>query len=605
MPRTYKCKTNRGKSYTSDALKDALVAIKVNGQSPYAASKNFHVPRTTLLRHLEEGVKQPGTIIMGRKPVLSIEDENMLVKHIIAMQDRGFGLTSKDVIQLTVQYCVKNSIKNEFSEQLGPEWLYGFKHRHPELSLRLPQKLSIARASCMNESVISKYFDLLRNTLTRMNLLNDPFNIYNCDESGLSLVPDAKKVLAKKGVRACYQICSSERGVLTTALCCMNAAGDYLPPLIVFKGKRMTDQLKEGFPPGTMVCVSDSGYVDCDIFVKFIHHFQNKRRNKEQNCLLILDGHGSHTRNLEALEFAEKNGINLLCLPPHTSHWTQPLDRVYFKGLKSAYNEEVRRFIKNNPGSAFTRHNFSVAFTAAFNKVSTVSRAAEAFKTTGIHPFCPSVIPKQAYEPSKTTDQPLPDNTASTILNMSGSAVVGSPSKTDNQQLSGTTIFQSSSFVVPDEPSEVTDIEPPAVVSTISKVSESLPCRISFDDILPLPKQIQTFRKKSSRLTTARILTCANIREQKFKVPKIQKTITTKSVVKSSVMTRKMCITPSSIQVMPPVSKNKSQPKCVLNYSKVANEINSAGDSSGAGPSGLKQQRRKENFDKTNASNYL
>ena len=41
--------------------------------------------------------------------------------------------------------------------------------------------------------------------------------------------------------------------------------------------------------------------------------------------LLIYDGHGSHT-TLDWITLARANNIILYCLPPHTTHWLQPLD---------------------------------------------------------------------------------------------------------------------------------------------------------------------------------------------------------------------------------------------------------------------------------------
>jgi hypothetical protein len=46
--------------------------------------------------------------------------------------------------------------------------------------------------------------------------------------------------------------------------------------------------------------------------------------------LLICDGHASHN-NVEFLRLALEQDIIIGELPSHTSHWTQPFDRVVFK----------------------------------------------------------------------------------------------------------------------------------------------------------------------------------------------------------------------------------------------------------------------------------
>ena len=56
--------------------------------------------------------------------------------------------------------------------------------------------------------------------------------------------------------------------------------------------------------------------------------------------LLIMDGHGSHiTANVIA--FCMKHAIDLLILPPHTSHKLQPLDVSIFAPLKRALAAET------------------------------------------------------------------------------------------------------------------------------------------------------------------------------------------------------------------------------------------------------------------------
>jgi diacylglycerol kinase family enzyme len=67
-----------------------------------------------------------------------------------------------------------------------------------------------------------------------------------------------------------------------------------------------------------------------DVFLFFLKHFQKHRVENDKPCLLTLDGHKSHTKAVAALQYAQKNKINILVLPPHTSHKTQPLDRCLF-----------------------------------------------------------------------------------------------------------------------------------------------------------------------------------------------------------------------------------------------------------------------------------
>ena len=73
-------------------------------------------------------------------------------------------------------------------------------------------------------------------------------------------------------------------------------------------------------------------------------------RKPLRKVLLILNGYTSHCNLCEMLKFAEENKIIMLCLPPHTTHYLQPLDRAVFKSLKTHYYAACNNFIKINPG---------------------------------------------------------------------------------------------------------------------------------------------------------------------------------------------------------------------------------------------------------------
>ena len=153
---------------------------------------------------------------------------------------------------------------------LSEDWWSGFRSRNKMISIRKPEALSVTRAACMNKPAVAKYFSTLKKEMTKLNITEKPHCICNCDESGLSLVPDTVSIVGMKGKRSVHQITSAERGVLTTIVPCYNAAGDYVPPMIIYKGKQMLDDLKKNVPHGSLVCVSDTDYMNKDLFQKWL-----------------------------------------------------------------------------------------------------------------------------------------------------------------------------------------------------------------------------------------------------------------------------------------------------------------------------------------------
>ncbi|KAG5870227.1 hypothetical protein JTB14_029101 [Gonioctena quinquepunctata] len=128
-----------------------------------------------------------------------------------------------------------------------------------------------------------------------------------------------QKVVAHEGKIGC--VASGERAVNTTVVCCKSAAGQYVPLMIIFQRKRYQEELAVGAPPGSIVTISDSGYINSELFVKWLRHFINFI---EPSTVVVAGW------TLEALELARNNGIRLLQLPSHTSHRLQPLDVGFF-----------------------------------------------------------------------------------------------------------------------------------------------------------------------------------------------------------------------------------------------------------------------------------
>lgn len=181
-----------------------------------------------------------------------------------------------------------------------------------------------------------------------------------------------------------------------------------MPPMVIFKGKRLSDGLKSDMPDGTLVSISDTGYMNKELFQVWLKHFKKHLQDSSSPALLILDGHGSHVKAIEGLKFAEQNNISIICLPPHTTHWTQPQDRSYFKPLKSNYAHECRKFMREHPGRAITRYDFGKLFTAAYQSTSTMAIAVQSFRATGIYPLNKDIFGDDVFSPADTTDRPIP-----------------------------------------------------------------------------------------------------------------------------------------------------------------------------------------------------
>ena len=66
-----------------------------------------------------------------------------------------------------------------------------------------------------------------------------PMEIYNCVETGISVVHKPCKVVAEMGRHKVYAVTSAEKGK-THHLTCVSASGYVLPPMMIFPRKQTT-----------------------------------------------------------------------------------------------------------------------------------------------------------------------------------------------------------------------------------------------------------------------------------------------------------------------------------------------------------------------------
>ena len=81
--------------------------------------------------------------------------------------------------------------------------------------------------------------------------------------------------------------------------------------------------------------------------------------------MLLLDGHSSHYNPL-TIRFAREHDVIIICLPPHTTHESQPLDACVFRSLKRNWDEVCHGFIQEHPGQVVTKYTFSSLFNKAW-----------------------------------------------------------------------------------------------------------------------------------------------------------------------------------------------------------------------------------------------
>ncbi|XP_071051794.1 uncharacterized protein [Onthophagus taurus] len=399
MPTKYNRKgTSKRGDWSEESLVNAVKAIKQNEIGVNAAAKAFGIPKTTLKRRLKSNNFSKGS--MGKPSLLGTENEKKIVAHIKKLQSHGFTPTRDSVRYMAYYFAESLKLVHSFNterKQAGYDWLLSFLSRNPQLSIRQAEGVSIARAKGLNRETVDNYFQLLGNVLRENNLIDKLGHVFNMDETGLQLNNKPGKVIAIKGSKNVTSVTSGEKGETISVLACVNGEGTFLPPFCIMKGKNLKQEFCDGMQPGAEVKMSQkSGYVNADLFCYWLkNHFTSRKPTGK--VLLLLDGHTSHTSCIEMLEFADNNDIILMSIPPHTSHWLQPLDRTFFKSLKSNYYSACNSYMINNPSRKITRMQFGTLLRLAWGKSANVDNGVSGFRTCGILPFEPKAIPDYAF----------------------------------------------------------------------------------------------------------------------------------------------------------------------------------------------------------------
>ena len=196
------------KLWSPESMEEAVLCVKDGQKGLREASRLYNVPVETLRRRVN------GTVGMncksGPPTILTKEEEDKLYDYLVKMADMGYGLTREIVMRLAYTIAEKLHRKHPFgSKSAGRSWFEGFKRRHPKLTIHTPQALSYCRAISANEETISDLFGKVGSIYGRLNLFAKPMQVYNADETGITIVHKPGKVLAELGRRNVYSITSA------------------------------------------------------------------------------------------------------------------------------------------------------------------------------------------------------------------------------------------------------------------------------------------------------------------------------------------------------------------------------------------------------------
>ncbi|CAG7732722.1 unnamed protein product, partial [Allacma fusca] len=175
----------------------------------------------------------------------------------------------------------------------------------------------------------------------------------------------------------------AERGALCTITCCVNASGNYIPPMFTFPryaGRVESDDV----PEGSIYTRTARGWSTTESFTLWLKHFRRHAASSNQiPVLLIIDNHSSHI-SYEVVRYCRVSNIELLTLPPHSTHKMQPLDIGLYSALKQKYNQQLVRWLSQHMMTKPTIIQIPEIIAPAYRETAKRSTAVNSFRATGI-----------------------------------------------------------------------------------------------------------------------------------------------------------------------------------------------------------------------------
>ena len=289
-------------SYTQQDLLDAFQAVFDEKIPVERAAKRFGVPITTLKERVR-GKVHVDTVKSGPSPMFNLEQEAFLCKHLSTMAEIGYGYSRQKTINIASDFAHHLGLCDK-SHRLSLQWLYNFLRRWPELKVKKPRSLEIARARSATRPAIDSYFTDLGKIIDKYNLKDKPNYIFKIDEKGLSTEHKPPKIVTGSLYKA--QAITGGKSKTTTVIGGGNGVGQQIPPFFVFPGKRMQEGLLEGASAGVSGTMSESGWSNTEIFSRYMQEHLIKylpARSENSYALVLYDGHKSHV-SLPLIEWA-------------------------------------------------------------------------------------------------------------------------------------------------------------------------------------------------------------------------------------------------------------------------------------------------------------
>jgi hypothetical protein len=299
----------------------------------------------------EESAHLGDDVLGGPNSYLTQREEDVVLQWIWDAQCEKRCPTSPEVREFA------ESLRKQRTDDGRPchrSWWHSFKGRHPELKAITASGTENARCEVAQKDVLA-YFAEVKSVLAQ---IRTPAQLLNMDETGFCSRPEKarkRKVVYRVDcpVRPAFRELTDPNHI--TLVATITLSGESLKPMFLTTSPPgLTDPSMAELAPDMLVYRTGKAYQTHesmasylrDVLGPYCQRVRDEMHDGTMPIFIIMDNCGCHKKETLSAAYASLN-IKVIWLPPHSSHFLQPLDLVMFARLKMRYRE--RQAIKTRP----------------------------------------------------------------------------------------------------------------------------------------------------------------------------------------------------------------------------------------------------------------
>ena len=286
----------RGKyaMYTHEEKQDVLNEVELCGLR--ATARKWRIAPSTIGTWKKELAcdvprhKSGRKIAVGRKLAYDKEIEEKVACFVVEKREHQLPVSRASVTRYILS--LTKSKYPDFKASSG--WLTRFMdrnsftvRRHTSLSQKLPADLEIRLAA---------FYTHLRELRTSKELDEDTL-IINMDEVPMVFNTVPSRTLNKKWEKDVRVRTTGGEKKRYTAVLAVSAAGQFLPSMVIFKGKR--DPKEVDIPKGWVVCFNDKAWMREDVMIRWIKEIL-RPYTQRRPALLVMDSFSAHLTSVRS-----------------------------------------------------------------------------------------------------------------------------------------------------------------------------------------------------------------------------------------------------------------------------------------------------------------